>query len=358
MTVRERAWRGRAPLRLGIAGGGTDVSPYCDQYGGAVLNLAINRFAQAVIEPRRDGRVVFVSKDLGVVDETTAESVLDVRGGLPLHRALYNRFVRDFGRGKPLSFTMTTSVDCPRGAGLGASSALMVAMIEVLCAWKEVSLEPLEVAHLAYTVERCDVGMAGGRQDQYAAAFGGVNFMEFASRDRVLVNRLELPQCFLSELESSLLLCFTGVSRFSSEIIERQVEGMRRAKSASIEALHQLKRDALEMKAALIHGELDRVASLINNSWTAKKATASGITSPLIDALYNRALSAGALGGKISGAGGGGFMMFLVEPAIWMDVAGELRAAGGTVTSCTFASHGSSGWPAPISLTAAPEQAA
>jgi D-glycero-alpha-D-manno-heptose-7-phosphate kinase len=358
MAMSERTWRGRAPLRLGLAGGGTDLSPYCDQYGGAVLNIAINRFAQAVIEPRRDGKVVFVAKDLGMTDEAVAERVLEPRGGLSLHRALYNRFVRDFAGGEPLSFTMTTSVDCPRGSGLGASSALMVAMIEVLRAWQGVSLTALEVAHLAYTVERRDVGMAGGRQDQYAAAVGGVNFMEFASRDRVLVNPLDLPPSFIDELESSFLLCFTGVSRFSSEIIARQVQAMRGSDGSSLEAMHQLKRDALEMKAALIHGELDRAAGIINHSWAAKKGTAPGVSNASIDALYNRALAAGALGGKISGAGGGGFMMLIVEPAIWMDVAEELRAAGGTVTSCTFAPRGSSGWAAPVSLAAAPEQAA
>ena len=358
MAMSEAIWRGRAPLRLGLAGGGTDLSPYCDQYGGAVLNIAINRFAQAVVEPRRDGKVVFVAKDLGMMDESLANQVLDASQGLSLHRAVYNRFVRDFAGARPLSFTMTTSVDCPRGSGLGASSALVVAMLEALRAWQGVRLTPLTIAHLAYTVERQDVGMAGGRQDQYAAAVGGLNFMEFASRDRVLVSPLDLSPAFIDELESSLLLCFTGISRFSSEIIEHQVKAVSGSCGPGLEAMHMLKRDALEMKSALIHGEFDRVADIINHSWAAKKSTAPGITTASIDALYNRALSAGALGGKISGAGGGGFMMFIVEPAIWTDVAEKLRAAGGTVTSCTFASRGSSGWAAPASLSAATERAA
>ena len=352
----EGIWRGRAPLRLGLAGGGTDLSPYCDQYGGAVLNVAINRFASATVEPRDDGQIVFLAKDLGLRDAMAAGSALDAGTGLRLHRALANRFARDFAGGEPLAFTMTTSVDCPRGSGLGASSALVVAMIEALRAWLGIPLSPSEVAHLAFEVERHDVGMAGGRQDQYAAAMGGVNFMEFASRDRVLVNPLDLPATFVTELESSLLLCFTGVSRISSEIIENQVRGMHApaagAGLSNLEALHQLKRDALEMKAALLHGELDRVAELINYSWAAKKATAASISNREIDALHQRALAAGALGGKISGAGGGGFMMFVVEPAIWTDVAEELRVAGGVVSSCTFTARGSSGWAAPVRLAA------
>lgn len=351
MTVKQ-IWRGRAPLRLGLAGGGTDLSPYCDEYGGAILNVAINRFAHAVVEPRDDGQVVFIAKDLKKVDTAEAVRGLPLDQGLRLHRAIYNRLARGFAKKRPLSLTLTTAVDCPMGSGLGASSALVVAIVEALRGWLGIDLDKRRLAHLAFEIERIDAGLAGGRQDHYAAAYGGLNFMEFASQDKVIVNRLSLNDNLMLELESSILLAFTGTSRLSSAIIETQVEAIRTGAQSRLEALHQLKRDALEMKTALIFGEYSRAASILNHSWQAKKATATGITNQSIDQIYQLAMNAGATGGKISGAGGGGFMMFLVEPARWIDVAEELVAAGVEVAGCTFCASGSAAWAAPQTDTA------
>lgn len=173
--------RCRAPLRLGLAGGGTDLSPYCDEFGGTVLNATITRYALTTIEPRADGRVRFVSNDLGEIEELNSSPNYPINSGLRLHRALYNRIVRDFNEGAPLSLTITSSVDCPMGAGLGASSALVVSMIGAYRTWLNLPLGDFDIAHLAYEIERIDLGMAGGRQDQYAATFGGGQFYGICS---------------------------------------------------------------------------------------------------------------------------------------------------------------------------------
>lgn len=339
--------RCRAPLRLGLAGGGTDLSPYCDEYGGSVLNITIARYAFTSIEPRSDGKIHFISNDLGQEEMLDAALVLDSREGLRLHRAVYNRIVREHAAGVALSLTLTTSVDCPMGAGLGASSALTVSMVGAYCTWLGLPLGDFEIAHLAYEVERHDLGMTGGRQDQYAATFGGINFLEFAGGGRVIVNPLRLERRVVHELEASLMLCFTGASRLSSEVIDQQVTAMRTQNSTTIEAMHQLKRDALEMKAALLREELNLVPAIINRSWAAKKQTSSAVSTSHIDILYSAALESGALAGKISGAGGGGFMMLLINPVRREAIKARLEQLGATVSPCNFTEEGVFGWRAP-----------
>jgi len=169
--------RSRAPLRLGLAGGGTDVSPYSDEFGGAVLNATIDRYAFAFIEPSPDGHIHFIASDLESDERFPLD--LDALSGasLVLHAAVYRRMIRDFGGGRPLAVRVQTSVDAPPGSGLGSSSALVVALVEAFRALLDLPLGPYEVAHLAYEIERVDLGLSGGKQDQYAATFGGVNYI-------------------------------------------------------------------------------------------------------------------------------------------------------------------------------------
>jgi D-glycero-alpha-D-manno-heptose-7-phosphate kinase len=338
--------RCRAPLRLDPAGGGTDLSPYCDEFGGAVLNMCISRFALTTLEARTDGMVRFVSHDLGLEETLPAAVSVPLEGMLPLQRALYNRIQRDHPGEGPLSLTLTTSVDCPKGAGLGASSALMVSMIGAYRLWLGLPLADFDVAHLADEVERIDLGLAAGRQDQYAATFGGLNFMEFAARDRVIVNPLHLEQRVIRELEASILLVLTGTSRDSATIIERQIGGLQVHDERPLNAMHQLKRDALELKAALLRAELHSIPEIINRSWAAKKATSDGISTALIDRLYETAIGVGALAGKVSGAGGGGFMM-LVDPLDRDRITRVVQEMGAQVSSCNHAAEGVFAWLAP-----------
>src|SRR5882724_10254802 len=235
--------RARAPLRLGLAGGGTDLSPYCDEFGGAVLNTTIDRFAYAFISPRDDGKVVFRAKHLGREETFEATPQLQ-QASLLLHRGVYERMVRDHNAGGAISATITTTVDAPMGSGLGSSSALVVALVDAFRVLFGAPLGQYDVAHLAFEIERVDLGLAGGKQDQYAAAFGGANFIEFLGNDRVIVNPLRVARGFMNELETSLVTCFTGLSRDSEAIIEEQQRNTV-GDAGALASLHDLKRDAI-----------------------------------------------------------------------------------------------------------------
>jgi D-glycero-alpha-D-manno-heptose-7-phosphate kinase len=336
--------RARAPLRLGLAGGGTDVSPYCDLYGGLVLNATIDKYAYAVIEPRDDGQVGFVAADKqeSWSGEAAAELALD--GRLDLHKGVYNRIVREFNAGRPLPLTLTTHIDAPPGSGLGSSSTLVVAMIKGFVEWLNLPLGEYDVARLAFEIERIDVGLSGGRQDQYAATFGGFNFMEFHPQERVVVNPLRIKRWIISELEASLLLYFGGVSRDSARIIDEQTKNVKAQDGAAIEATHALKQEAISMKEALLKGDFDALVSSMEAGWQAKKHLARCISNPEIDATYELARQAGMRTGKISGAGGGGFMMLLVDPVRRMDVIRALATTRGQVFNCHFTEIGTQGW--------------
>lgn len=334
--------RARAPLRIGLAGGGTDISPYSDDFGGAVLNVTIDRFAFASCIARDDGRIVFEADDSNICEEWNGGEVVASR--LRLHRGVYDRMIRNFNGGKRVPMTLRTTVDAPAGSGLGSSSSLVVAMVDALREVLSAPLGPYEVARLAYEIERIDLGLSGGRQDQYAAAFGGINYIEFLPGDRVIVNPLRARRNVFCELESSIVVCFSGQSRESANIIDQQTSVMRAASSPAMSALHQLKSDAVEMKEAFTAGDIDRMAAVLRRSWEAKKATASAISNPRIDNLIELGLANGALGGKVSGAGGGGFIFFFVHPENRYRLIQTLNDADGHATSVKFTDVGSETW--------------
>jgi len=336
--------RARVPLRLGLAGGGTDLAPYCDDFGGAVLNTTIDRYAYAFIEPSPDGRVHFVAPDLGLEENFAADPDAVTAVDLKLHAGVARRMVRQYGAGVLPPIRITSYVDAPAGSGLGSSSALVVALVEAFTTFLQAPLGPYDVAHLAYEIERVDLGLAGGKQDQYAATFGGTNFIEFFAGDRVIVNPLRIVAPVLNELETSIVICFTGVSRRSEAIIAEQQRLMAAAGGEALDSLHQLKRDAMEMKDALLRGRVPDMAEILNRSWLAKKRTASGISTNHIEQLYELALRNGATGGKVSGAGGGGFMMFIVPPRHRVPVVRALNQAGGTATGVHFTNQGAESW--------------
>lgn len=336
--------RARAPLRLGLAGGGTDLSPFCDLYGGCVLNATIDLYAYAHIETTIDQGLRFSAGDMQAEFSASAAPTLELGGPLSLHKAVYNRIVRQFCGGRPLPIHLMTHCDAPPGSGLGSSSTLVVAMIKAFVEFLHLPLGEYDVARLAFEIERRDVGLSGGRQDQYAATFGGFNFMEFYADERVIVNPLRIKNWILSELESSIVLYSTGVSRSSAAIIDEQTRNMREPGGASIDALKRLKDDAIAMKESVLNGDFTGLVERMRNSWEAKKLTAHGISTPEIETLFQRATKAGALAGKVSGAGGGGFVMFFVDPSRRMDVIRAISAAGGEVKPCHFTNRGTEGW--------------
>ena len=339
-----RVIRARAPLRLGLAGGGTDLSPYCDDFGGAVLNCTIDRYAYCFIEASADGLVHLVARDLDAEESLSADPAALAGAGLALHAGVLARMARDHLGGRIPGLRITTSVDAPPGSGLGSSSALCVAMVEAFRALLGLPLGPYEVAHLAFEIERIDLALPGGRQDQYAAAFGGTNFIEFLPGDRVIVNPLRVSRGVLCEFEASLVTCFTGVSRRSESIISEQTRRMSGPQADSLSSLHQLKADAVEMKLAMLRGRIRQMGQILARSWTAKKRTAAGVSNPLIDTLHAAALAHGAIAGKVSGAGGGGFLMFIVPPQGRTGLIRALAAEGGTAQAVQFTASGAESW--------------
>lgn len=336
-------FRSRAPLRIGLAGGGTDVSPFSDLYGGAILNATINLYAYAAITPREDNKIIFHAVDRGERYELDAVEQLEIDGKLDLQKGVYNRIVKDFA-GKAMGFELTTHIDAPSGSGLGTSSTLVVAMIGAFVEWLKLPLGEYDVARLAYSIEREDLKLAGGKQDQYAATFGGVNFMEFHEDNKVIVNPLRIKEEILQELEFHLLLYYTKTSRESSDIIKQQKANVKENQETSLKATQSLKEQAFMMKEALLKGDLGKIGEILDFGWQNKKQLAKGISNPMIDDLYRAAMNAGASGGKISGAGGGGFMIFYCPGNSRYDVIKALDEKGAQMHRYNFIEKGMTTW--------------
>lgn len=336
-------YRSKAPLRIGLAGGGTDVSPYCDLYGGAILNATISLYAYATIELLPTHEIIIEAVDRNESERYELINELPITGTLDLAKGVYNRMVKDYGK-MPCGFKLTSFVDAPAGSGLGTSSTLMVAIIGAFVEWLNLPLGEYDIAHLSYDIERNELQMAGGKQDQYAATFGGVNFMEFYKDNKVIVNPLRIKQKYLHELENNLLLYFTATSRLSSTIIEAQQKNVQDKNEKSIEAMHHLKEQAKMMKEALLMGKVDTIGEILDFGFRYKKQMAQGISNPQMDELYETALKAGASGGKISGAGGGGFMMFYCPGNAHYKVQAALKNFGGGFHRYQFTNSGLISW--------------
>ena len=332
-----RYYRARAPLRLSFCGGGTDVSPYPEEHGGCVLSATINHYAYASLRPRRDSRLTLASLDYDVVAKYAHARRVKFDGQLDLLKAAVKAL--KVKRGADL----WTHSDAPPGSGLGASSTLMVALLAVLREWLKLDLSAYDMAELAYRVERQDLKLAGGRQDQYAASFGGFNYIEFDAQGTV-VTPLRLRRETLEELEFRLLLCYMGQTRQSAKIIERQTKGYTSGRKSTIQGLHALKAQTAEMKRALLLGHVDGFGELLHQAWLHKKKLAEGISTPIVDKMYEVARKEGALGGKMTGAGGGGYFLFLTRFDRRHRVSAALEKLGGQVVPFQFESRGVRSW--------------
>lgn len=336
-------YRSKAPLRIGLAGGGTDVSPYSDEFGGAILNATLSLHAQATIELTNDNTLSFHSIDKKEEQSFPLADQLPINGQLDLLKGVYNRIQKDH----PFTtkgFKLSTYVDAPAGSGLGTSSTLVVAIIGAFAEMLKLPLGDYDTAHYAYEIERKDLQLAGGRQDQYAATFGGFNFMEFYAGDKVIVNPLRIRQEQLNELEHNLVLYFTSTTRESAAIITEQQRNVRENNTRSIEAMHQLKEQARMMKEALLTGKLDQIGEILDYGFQQKRNMAHNISNDHIEKIYTAAKNAGATGGKISGAGGGGFMIFYCPKNSRYKVIETLNTFGGWVSPFQFTQHGLTSW--------------
>jgi D-glycero-alpha-D-manno-heptose-7-phosphate kinase len=336
--------RSKAPLRLGLAGGGTDVSPYCDEFGGCVLNATIDMHAYCNIEETRNNKVHFIALDCMEQFTDVSKEYYEIDEILQLHKGVYNRIVRDFHDNQPLSLKMTTYSDVPAGSGLGSSSTMVVAIIKAYTEWLNLPLGEYDIANLAYEVERKDIGLSGGQQDQYAATFGGFNFLEFHGDLGVIVNPLRIKNWIIDELQASMILFSTGASRSSADIIDEQKSNTRNKVKRSLEAMHALKASAYKMKEAVLKGDIELFADILAESWDEKKKMANSITNSDIESVYDAAIDAGAYAGKVSGAGGGGFMMFVVQPEEKLGIINVLKRFPGTHMNFNFSKGGCRGW--------------
>jgi len=336
--------RSKAPLRLGLAGGGTDVGPYSDIYGGVVLNVTIDQYAYCTIEENNSEYIEFYAADLNKKIDYPSSSNLQLDGNLDLHKGVYNRIIKEFNNNQPLSFKMTTYSDAPPGSGLGSSSTMVVAILKAFVEWLSLPLGEYDIAHLAYQIERFDIGLSGGKQDQYSAAFGGFNFMEFYDNDKVIVNPLRIKNWIKDELEASMILYYTGASRSSASIIDQQKKNTKEGNIQTIGAMHALKIAAIKMKEAILKGDINSFSELLGLSWIEKKKMASQISNPMIEEIFEIAINNGAKAGKVSGAGGGGFIMFVVDPVKKLDVIMALQQLNGQVMNFHFSEGGCHGW--------------
>ncbi len=337
--------RSRAPLRLGFAGGGTDVAPFCDDHGGCVLNATITLYARVDIRVRDDNRIRFVADDVDQTFEAEAAAHFEPTGEAVLHKGVYNRFVSEFNGGQPLPVSVRSSVEAPAGSGLGSSSALVVALVEAYRELLRIPMSEEDVAKLAFDIERRDLGLAGGRQDQFAAAFGGFNFIEFRADDLTIVNPLRIRRDILLEIEASMVLYYLGQARNSADIIKQQQKNMSARDKTATEALFEMKREAGDIKEALLRCDLRAFADTMNRGWAAKKRTAPGVSNAYIDTIIKEAIDCGAFAAKLTGAGGGGFLLLMAEPSRRSGLIRYLQGLGrGMVLPCHFALSGAESW--------------
>lgn len=335
--------RSKAPLRLGLAGGGSDVSPYSDIYGGLILNATINLYAYCTIKETNDDCIHINSIDSGCDESYPLSSHLDIDGKAILIKGVFNRLMKDFNL-EVRPFSITTYNDAPAGSGLGTSSTMVVCILKAFAEWYYLPLGDYEIARLAYEIERIDLGLSGGKQDQYAASFGGFNYMEFLQNDLVIVNPLKIKRWILDELEASMLLYFTGKSRESARIIDEQKSNTSKGNNDAVEAMHRIKQSAVDMKLAVLKGDIDSFADILRKGWEDKQKMASHITNPIIQQAMDVAVANGAKAGKVSGAGGGGFIIFIVEPTKKKAVERALLELGGFTVPFQFTDGGAHGW--------------
>ena len=332
--------RAKAPLRISFAGGGTDVPPFPEREGGLVLNATINRYAYGTLSPRDDDTIGVESLDFRLATEFAAGESPVFDGKLDLVKAAVAKVG---AAGDDRGFDLFLHSNAPPGSGLGSSSAMMVALIGVLSEFRNMPLTDYEVAEMAFRIERIELGIKGGLQDQYAAAFGGFNFIELHG-DRVVVNPLRIRPDIMLELEHNMLLAFTGKTRTADHIIDDQTQRFEQAEEDALAGLRQQKELAVEMKDALLKRRLTDFGHLLDEAWRAKKRMSDRISNPHIDEMYDEACKCGALGGKVTGAGGGGFMLFYCDYRSKHRVAETLVKMGARVDEFAFEHEGMRTW--------------
>jgi D-glycero-alpha-D-manno-heptose-7-phosphate kinase len=299
----------RSPVRISFGGGGTDLPAYYEQFGGAVLSVSVNKYFYTILRARTDGRVQVISSDLRVSETWHDITKIAIQGSeldIPL------AVLKDVGC--DVSVDLFLASEIPPGTGLGSSASVCVNILKTLTSYIQKPISKYELAERAFNIAHNVLGKRIGKQDEYAAAFGGLNFISIARDGTTQVQPLDLDGMVLREFQSKLMLFFTGSAHHSWSILEEQENSTRAHSSATIDALHEVKGLASQMREVLQKGELQQFGELLDRGWQAKRRISNKISNPTIDYLYSCARNAGAIGGKITGAGGGGFLLLYCEP--------------------------------------------
>lgn len=331
--------RAKAPLRISFAGGGTDVNYYIESKGGAILSATINKYCFGTLKKRNDNKIVIYSKDFDLRVEIENSKSIQYDGKLDLLKAVIKLMQIDCG------IDLYFQSDVPPGTGLGGSASVASVAAGLLNHVKEDKLDDYQLAEIAFQAERVEIGIAGGWQDQYAAVFGGINFIEFKSDD-VVVHPLRIKEEILNELECSLLLCYTGQTRSSGDIHKKQTKAYICKNKLVVDALDKTRDFAFNMKNALLKGDLLKFGQLLREAWLVKKEFDKEVSNSVIERLYEIGTEAGAICGKVLGAGGGGYILFFCSPLNKLDVAKALESHGGVIMDFNFEFKGLHTWAA------------
>jgi len=326
---------GRSPVRISFGGGGTDLPSYYQQFGGAVLSTAINKYFYTIVGHRSDGRIQVISSDLRLFGNWSDLTALPAHGsGLEIPLAV----LKDLGA--DIAADLFLASEIPPGTGLGSSASVCVNLLKVLSAYLRLALSKYDLAERAYRITRFGLGRHVGKQDEYAAAFGGLNFIRFHADETTHVEPLQLDPAVLTGLQSNLMLFFTGSAHHSWDLLADQEQSTRQPAGPAVEALHEVKEAAVRMKEALLCGDLEHFGNLLDDAWQAKKRVSLHISNPRIDHLYETARDRGALGGKITGAGGGGFLLLYAERACQDAVRSAMHREGVQEMAFAFDTQG------------------
>lgn len=299
----------RSPVRISFGGGGTDLPAYYEQHGGAVLSATINKYFYTILGTRSDDSVQIISSDLRICESWRDFAALEISNSeLEIPVAI----LKDLGREMHVDLFMASEI--PPGTGLGSSASVCVNVLKTLTTYLHEPLAKQALAERAFHIARDVLRHHVGKQDEYAAAFGGINFFEFVPSGETRVDPLALDSEVTAELQNSLMLFFTGAAHQSWNILAEQEAATAVGSGKPVEALHEIKSLAFTMREALWRADLPRFAAMLHEAWQAKRRVSARISNSRIDGLYDLALRSGALGGKITGAGGGGFLLLFCEP--------------------------------------------
>ena len=295
----------RSPVRISFGGGGTDLPAYYEKYGGAILSTTINKYFYTILSGRDDGKVQIISSDLQAVEHWDNLAQMNVQGRkLELPLAVLKTL------GQHVSINLFLASEIPPGTGLGSSATVCVNLLKALTTYLRLPASKYEIAERAFDIARNVLGKPVGKQDEYAAAFGGLNFITIGRDGTTQVEPLPVPSHVKRELQQNLMLFFTGAAHDSWDILREQEKS---SMQEAVASLHEIRHLAERMRGALLNGELNLFGKLLDQGWQAKKTLSGKISNSHIDDLYALAKNHGALGGKIAGAGGGGFLILYCE---------------------------------------------